>query len=197
VPIVMAATGYTSSSGMNYILLFPEALYLPNLEHSLFNPNQLRHFGTIVQDNPYNTEPMSITTRDGTFTACLQSKGTNIYLRTWAPTQLLDLEWYPHITLCSRHPWNPREIKFPSISSLEQEEIEVRNVRALAIDQQEWGHNQAREEDILFGISQFRDRVISSARITHVDMEHRLQKVHINAIMVQDLPPIIPGPLQE
>jgi hypothetical protein len=106
VPIVTAATGYTSSNGRNYILLFPEALYLPNLDHSLFNPNQLRHFGTIVQDNPYATEPMSITTHDGEFTACLQSKGTDIFLTTWAPTQL-DLERYPHVTLCSPIPWNP------------------------------------------------------------------------------------------
>jgi hypothetical protein len=107
VPIVTAATGYTSASGMNYILLFPEALYLPNLAHSLFNPNQLRHFGTIVQDNPYDsTKPMSITTRDREFTACLQSKGTDIFLTTWVPTQL-DLERYPHITLCSCNPWNP------------------------------------------------------------------------------------------
>jgi hypothetical protein len=64
VPIVTAATGYTSSNGLNYILVFPEALYLPNLGHSLFNPNQLRHFGTKVQDNPYDSKPMSITTRD-------------------------------------------------------------------------------------------------------------------------------------
>jgi hypothetical protein len=91
VPIVTAATGYTSSNGLNYILVFPEALYLPNLGHSLFNPNQLCHFGTKVQDNPYDSTPMSITTHDNAFTACLQSKGTDIFLTTWAPTQL-DLE---------------------------------------------------------------------------------------------------------
>ena len=40
VPIVMAATGYTSARGLNYILVVPEALYMPTLLHSLFNPNQ-------------------------------------------------------------------------------------------------------------------------------------------------------------
>jgi hypothetical protein len=41
VPIVTAATGYTSAIGLNYILVFPEALYMPELGHSLFNPNQI------------------------------------------------------------------------------------------------------------------------------------------------------------
>jgi hypothetical protein len=71
VPIVTAATGFTSKNGMAYILVFPEALYMPNLDHSLFNPNQLRHFGTVVQDNPYDAEPMCIKSADNTFTACL------------------------------------------------------------------------------------------------------------------------------
>ena len=82
VPIVTAATGYTSAKGLNYILVFPQALYLPTLGHSLFNPNQLCQFGTIVQDNPYNTTPMHITTNDGGFIACLQSKGTDIFITT-------------------------------------------------------------------------------------------------------------------
>jgi hypothetical protein len=38
VPIVTAATGFTSKNGMNYMLIFPEALYVPKLDHSLFNP---------------------------------------------------------------------------------------------------------------------------------------------------------------
>jgi hypothetical protein len=41
VPIVTAATGCTSSTGMNCMLVFPEALSMPALDHSLFNPNQL------------------------------------------------------------------------------------------------------------------------------------------------------------
>jgi hypothetical protein len=55
VPIVTAATGHTSANGLNCMLLFPEALYLPNLGHSLFNPNQLRCFGVKVQDKTHAT----------------------------------------------------------------------------------------------------------------------------------------------
>ena len=61
VPIVSASTGYTSANGLNYILVFHEALYIPDMTHTLINPNQCRHFGSEIQDNPYHpTEPMSI-----------------------------------------------------------------------------------------------------------------------------------------
>ena len=183
VPIITAATGYTSASGLNYILVFPEALYMPKLSHSLFNPNQLRHFGTKVQDNPYDSKPMSLSAPDESFTACLQSKGTDIYLTTWAPSQS-DLASYPHIALCSSQAWNPREVRFPGISNLEQEEIEVRNVQEVrakenendirsirATTNNEIGEESAEipEHDLLYDINQFRRRIMSSARVTYDD----------------------------
>ena len=67
VAIVLAATGFTSASGNQYILIFHECLYMPELSHTLINPNQLRHFHTQVQDNPYAKEPMSIISPDGDF----------------------------------------------------------------------------------------------------------------------------------
>ena len=50
VPIVKGATGYTSkATGERWILVFNEALYMgQQMTHSLFNPNQLRHFGCEV-----------------------------------------------------------------------------------------------------------------------------------------------------
>ena len=87
VPICTAATGYTAKTGLNYILVFPEALHMPDMEHSLFNPNQLRHFGTTVQDNPYAREPMTITSAGGEFTACMESDGLDIFVTTWAPSE--------------------------------------------------------------------------------------------------------------
>ena len=55
IPIVQAATGFTASNGMRYILIFNEALWMPELHNSLMNPNQLRDYGVEVQDNPYCT----------------------------------------------------------------------------------------------------------------------------------------------
>lgn len=31
-----------------------------HLENTLLNPNQLRHYGTTVQDNPYDATPLGI-----------------------------------------------------------------------------------------------------------------------------------------
>lgn len=50
---------------------------MPELRYSLINPNQLRSYGAIVQDNPYSTKPMVIEKigDDEEFIACLQSGG--------------------------------------------------------------------------------------------------------------------------
>jgi hypothetical protein len=202
VPIITAATGYTSASGLNYILVFPEAIYMPTLGHSLCNPNQLRHFGTKVQDNPYDTEPMRLTTSDEKFTACFESKGTDIFLKTYAPSQA-DLEQYPHVVLCSAQLWNPRAIKFPGTSVLEREEIETRNVMAIGVREQEEQFQQLQEQDTLFDIEDIRRRIVSSAVITSEDLEQRTQLRRAQELRTKELPPtpdmlsppILPGPL--
>ena len=85
--IISATTRLTSTTGRHYILVFHEFLHMPELSHTLINPNQLRHFQTQVQDNPYATDPMSIINPNRKFIACLESDGTNIFLNTWPPTQ--------------------------------------------------------------------------------------------------------------
>ena len=54
VDIVSAATGFASLTGRKYILVFHEALYIPELDHTLINPNQLSQFHMQVQDNTYH-----------------------------------------------------------------------------------------------------------------------------------------------
>ena len=41
--IVQVAIGYTTSCGKRHVLTFNEALHMPELEHSLMNPNQLKN----------------------------------------------------------------------------------------------------------------------------------------------------------
>ena len=62
IPIVTGATAWTDPmSHDTFILVFHEALfYGSSLPHSLINPNQLRHNGLTVQDNPYSDDPMGI-----------------------------------------------------------------------------------------------------------------------------------------
>jgi hypothetical protein len=196
VPVVTAATGYTSGTGMNYILVFPEALYIPTLQHSLFNPNQLCHFGMLVQDNPFSDEPMFICTANAEFTACLQSKGTDIFLKTWALSES-NFKSYPHIVLCLSQPWNPHSVRLPGISELEREDIEMRNVQAVLVADREIETRNYVREDVIYGIQSFRRRVASSARITYQDLERRAGRQRIQAVLREGLPPTIPGPLNE
>ena len=53
VPIVTAAVAYDChSTYKTYVLIFHEALYVPELEPNLINPYQLRHQGIVVNDVP-------------------------------------------------------------------------------------------------------------------------------------------------
>ena len=108
-----AATSFTSENGRNQLLVFHEALYMPDMRHTLINMNQCRHFEAKLQHNPYREDcPMSIESPDGEFDTCLQSVGTVMFLDTWFPMQG-DLESYPHIELTSCQHWNPHKIEFP------------------------------------------------------------------------------------
>ena len=62
VPIARVATAFKDSDGSTYILVINEALYFgQEMDHSLINPNQIRHFGIPVSDNAYNgTEDLGI-----------------------------------------------------------------------------------------------------------------------------------------
>ena len=164
VPIITAATGYTSATGDNYILILNEALYMPTLDHSLLNPNQLRHHGIEVQDNPYSLEPMTIVSHEDGFCACLESSGTNIYLKTWTPSQE-DLEIYPHIQLSSPEHWDPRTVKFPKYSLSERSKIESRSIAEIQrIDSGEYTISSENEIDcgmIDYDIIGINDNIIS------------------------------------
>ena len=122
VPIVHAATAWQSPhSGQVYILIFNEALWMGDtMPSTLVNPNQLRHFGVQVQDNPTSLMPLSIITEDNSFSMELQMRGTIAYFDTHTPTSA-ELESCPHIHLSSSHPWDPHSVTFPSTSrSLEE-----------------------------------------------------------------------------
>jgi len=104
ISIVQAVTGYTAPDGSQYILVFNEAIYMPDMDHSLLNPNQLRHCGVDVEDNPYCGRQMIIKKTDPDddedFVAILKSQGTVIYIDTWTPTNE-DLNELPHVVLTS------------------------------------------------------------------------------------------------
>ena len=127
VPIVTAGTAWQSPfTGQTYILVFNEALHMPSLPNTLINPNQLRYFGTWVQDNPVLDSPLHLRTEDASFSMPLEMRGTTIFAVTQTPTEH-ELNTCPRIILSSPHQWNPSTVQFPQSSkSLEQEIQDLR-----------------------------------------------------------------------
>ena len=75
------------------------------MNNSLINPNQLRHFGTIVQDNPYSKDNITyieanVPDNDKRLQIPLTSKGINILFETQVPTQQ-ELDDCLHVNLTS------------------------------------------------------------------------------------------------
>lgn len=118
VPIVHAATAWQSPiTGQTYILVLNEALWMgDSLEHTLVNPNQLRHFGTTVYDDPTSSHPLCIITEDKEFCMDLYMKGTVTCFDSYAPSED-ELNNCPHIVLSSNHPWRPDKVQFPRCSN--------------------------------------------------------------------------------
>ena len=56
VPIAQVSTAFSEDSGKTHILIINEALFFGSvMDHSLINPNQIRHCGIPVSDNPYDS----------------------------------------------------------------------------------------------------------------------------------------------
>ena len=119
VPIVTAATAYDDpNTNMTYILVLNECLYYDTkLEHSLLNPNQLRHFGVDVWDNAYDpNHDLCIECHDDNINIHLSTRGTKVYFTTRSPTNE-ELNRCHHVEITSRQEWNPEEIQL-SIKSV-------------------------------------------------------------------------------
>ena len=131
VPIVKAATAWQSPlTGQVYILILNEALWMgDSLEHTLLNPNQIRHYGHKVQDDPTSDSPMYIMTHDASFSLELEMSGTIVHANTHTPTSL-ELQQCPHIILSSAREWDPANVSFSRSSCSLEEEVTRISVRS-------------------------------------------------------------------
>ena len=124
IPIVTGATAYDDPiSGKTFILLFNEALYYGTcMDHSLFNPNQLRMYGVQVWDNPFDQEgPFSIQASD-VVEIPLNTKGTKIFFNSRTPTEN-ELRSCPKIHMTSDRPWNPSDVMLQEVSQCAMNEV--------------------------------------------------------------------------
>ncbi|KAI2499334.1 Reverse transcriptase (RNA-dependent DNA polymerase) [Fragilaria crotonensis] len=131
VPIVSGATAVTSqSTGQTYILIFNEAIWMgETLDHSLINPNQLRHHGIDVQDNPFGNVAMHIASDGDDFMHPMQADGTTIFFDSRTPTNH-ELDTCQHIVLTSSNEWNPRDVQFPTAARHLEEGHNISRIRS-------------------------------------------------------------------
>jgi hypothetical protein len=158
-------------TGQTYILVLNEALWMgKSLDHSLINPNQLRHFGTKVQDDPTSDRPLSIITEDNEFSMELTMAGTIVHVNTHSPTDQ-ELNSCPHIILSSSRSWNPHNVKFPKCTRTLEEEIGgLRHISAIATSGEQ--QYEEEEENRLFNLDCI-NRRISSMKVIEPQMLHR------------------------
>ena len=95
-------------TGEKFILVFHEALYFgDSMDHTLINPNQIRHFGFDVEDNPYR-QRMGIDVDEALYIP-FDITGTTVFFETCLPTSD-ELEHCTHIVLTSEDEWDPKSV---------------------------------------------------------------------------------------
>ena len=166
VPIVNAATAWQSpNSGQIYILIFNEAIWMgDNMNLTLLNPNQLRHHGVRVQDDPTSPYPLSIVTEDNEFCMELAMAGTIVYFESHSPTEN-DLRVYPHIVLTSPHSWDPKRVTFPKCTHTLGEMLGDHSRQLSALRQHEALHDD-NESDVLFSLDKLQLQIASLSQVT-------------------------------
>ena len=175
VPVVKAATVWQSEvTGQEYILVLNQALYMPSLPNSLVNPNQLRAYGTTVQDNPYSSEPLYIQTENKNFAMELHTTGTVIFVITRTPTEE-DLQSgdLPLIELSSPHEWDPHSLKFPDCPvSFEDVLTNMQvNISSLNTNHLDFSHLDGDSNCVgsnIFNLGDINTRIISSAQSSNM-----------------------------
>ena len=111
VPIVSGVTAWTNPPTQETILLvFHESLYFGHaLDHSLINPNQVRHNHIDYWDNPFDPlHELSIVV-DGDLSIPLHFHGTKLTFNSRVPTKG-ELDTCRQIEMTSILPWEPHEV---------------------------------------------------------------------------------------
>ena len=162
VPVVQAATAWTSpETSQTYVLIFNEGLWMGDkMDSTLVNPNQLRHYGVTVQDNPYCAEPMYIQSSDEAFLLPLQSQGTVIFATTRTPTSR-ELEECPRIVLSSERPWDPQSVVFPIT---ERDGMTLKQMREIEM---------ITSQDVVYDIGKLPKYMLSSVRVSGMFAEQQ------------------------
>ena len=123
VPIVRGATAYDHEDGNTYILVFNESLYYGSaLDHSLINPNQVRHYGNQMWDNPFDQRHKLCIQVSNDVEIPMQCKGSKIQFTTRVPSRQ-ELASCPHIVMTSPKEWEPSAVILGSVQAQAEQQI--------------------------------------------------------------------------
>ena len=121
VPIVSGATAYDHpSTGQTWLLIINEGLFYGNkLDHTLINPNQIRHYQIEYWDNPYDKEHDLEIHIPGILSIPMFQLGTKLQFQTRSPTayELNNISSEFRIQLTSAKEWNPETVLLSSLNT--------------------------------------------------------------------------------
>ena len=133
VPIVNASTAYTNpDTGETLVLRFNQVLWYGKKMHmSLINPNQMRHYGLVVSDDPTDYDRTFGVSGDN-FVIPFEISGTTVFFSSRVPTRW-ELENCRVVEMTMDSPWSPSEVSIRSMmtDSTDSETRTMREVCAL------------------------------------------------------------------
>ena len=135
VPIVSGATAYdVPGSNETIILIVNEGLYFgTKLDHSLFNPNQIKSYKIPVWDNPFDDMRPEMGIDLGSYFVPFQSKGTKIRFKSRSPTER-ELAECCHVNITSKIPWTPESVQLSEVISNNEGKDEMEDPRSNSFD---------------------------------------------------------------
>jgi hypothetical protein len=118
IPIVKAALAYDDpNTGETIVLIINQALYFgKHMDDILLNPNQIRHYGHVVNDVPRHLggSTHSIISDDNATEIPLLLRGVISYFLVRTPT-MNEIENCATLTLTSENEWNPYSETFQEV----------------------------------------------------------------------------------
>ena len=183
VPIAIVATTWSDPlTGRGYILIIHEALYFgSSMNHSLINPNQLRHYGVIMHDNPYERDPSRVMgiEIDDNDRLPFYSQGSTVFFNTKYPDDD-EMDLYPHVVLTSNIPWDPQGLIMPNglddsgLPTSDQAILQVNSDAILGINRH---HNMYETDRVSITIDGNTEQLL---------MEQMINSVHISSTRHMD-----------
>ena len=116
-----------------YIIVVNEALYYgTKLDHSLLNPNQIRHYGLNFWDNSYDKERGLNIKLDDSVEVTMRTKGTKIYFKKRSPGKV-ELRDCPKLQLTSRNEWNCTIVSLGELKSNTRDHLPMMRISQMKI----------------------------------------------------------------